>query len=239
MSAPLILINSNLDAPNTYGQRAVSVSSNYTRAVAESGGLPLVVPPLLNSNQLASLVAICDGFVFIGGADIPPDWYGAEPHPETRQLNPERAAADRILVQKVLERDVPILGICGGHQLLNVALGGKLIQHIDRAEEHKGDKVHKVTISGGRTLKSLFGERRITVNTSHHQAVDPEFTAPGLVPVAYADDGIIEAFEGEDSDRFLLGVQWHPERHPEKEHTRIVFDAFIRACESYRHKLLS
>ena len=124
----------------------------------------------------------------------------------------------------------PILGICGGHQLINLAFGGRLIQHLPQAVAHTGGKSHPIDIRNGRILRELFGEGRLDVNSWHHQAVPLDGLGQGLVATAFADDGIVEALEGTDPSRFLLGVQWHPERSPDPEHCRQLLGALIQAA---------
>jgi putative glutamine amidotransferase len=232
MRKPLILVNSDVDVRPPSGARRVCVGEDYVRAVAESGGLPLVVPAALSPEQLRELAARCQGVLFVGGADYPPCWYGETPRPETRAMHPARATADRLLAEAALARPIAVLGICGGHQLLNLAHGGKLLQHLPHAEAHGGGTIHAVTIRGGRILRGLFGESRIEVNSSHHQAVAPDGLGRGLAAVAFADDGTLEALEGEDHRRFLLGVQWHPERCRNPAHRRKLFGAFVQAAQA-------
>jgi len=234
MSKPTILIN--CDVQSRTDRCLLTVNEDYVRAIAESGGLVLIVPALQEEADLREVIGLADGFLFIGGPDYPPDWYGEEPHPETKTVHEYRAAADRALAQAVLASDLPVLGICGGHQLINVSLGGRLIQHPPGVEDHRGGKFHQVTVQGGHILRGLFGEGRIGVNSYHHQAVARGGLAAGLTAVAHADDGTLEAFEGEDQERFLLGIQWHPERCPD-EHRRAIFGAFIAAVRQGRAKM--
>ena len=229
MPRPIILINSDVDADGRHGTLRVRLPAAYVDAVAAAGGLPVVVSSTLPPELLREQVARCEGVLFIGGQDYPPAWYGEAPHPETRELHPVRAAADRELARATLARDVPVLAICGGIQLLNVVCGGKLIQHLPQAAAHAGDRIHSVTIRGGRILGELFGETRIEVNSSHHQAAHPDAIGKGLLVTARADDGTIEALEGTAPGRYLLGVQWHPERYRDLEHRKKIFGAFIAA----------
>jgi len=145
-----------------------------------------------------------------------------------------------ILARLVLQENtqMPVLGICAGPQLFNITLGGKLVQHLPTAEDHIAytpiqDKEHEIEITGGRILTSLFGKGKISVNTNHHQAADPEFLGSGLQVVACADDGVVEAIESTE-ERFLLGVQWHPERTRDINHQKKIFNAFIKASAGNR-----
>ncbi|MEI8241948.1 MAG: gamma-glutamyl-gamma-aminobutyrate hydrolase family protein [bacterium] len=234
MSRPVILVNSDVDAEGPHGTRRVRLPAAYVDAVAAAGGLPVVVSPTLAPELLRQHLARCDGALFIGGQDYPPAWYGEAPQAETRELHPVRAAADRELARAALAGSKPILGICGGHQLLNIACGGRLVQHLPQADAHLGDRRHAVTIGGGRILRALFGEARVEVNSLHHQAAHPDAIGAGLVVTARADDGTIEALEGTDPRRFILGVQWHPERDADLDLRRKIFEAFVQAAAAHR-----
>jgi putative glutamine amidotransferase len=184
----------------------------YTRAIEEAGGRPLVVPPA--ADGVAETLDALDGVVFSGGEDLDPDQYGAEPHPETIGVSPERDRAELALLRAALERDMPVLAVCRGSQVLNVALGGDLVQHLP---EIVGDERHKhtpgvfadhaVDLAAGSRLGRLLGERA-PVKSHHHQGYGR--LGDGLDPVAWADDGTIEALE-DPAKRFAIGVLWHPE----------------------------
>jgi putative glutamine amidotransferase len=219
-----------VDAEGQHGTRRVGLPAEYVDAVAAAGGLPVVVSPTLAPGLLREHLARCDGVLFIGGQDYPPAWYGEATQAETCEMHPVRAAADRELARAALAGNKPILGICGGLQLLNIACGGRLVQHLPQAEAHLGDRRHAVTIRGGRILRALFGEARVEVNSSHHQAAHPAAIGAGLVATAHADDGTIEALEGADPRRFILGVQWHPERDDDLEIRRKIFEALVQAA---------
>ena len=218
--------------------------NRYVDAVHEAGALPLLVPCFTEEDILREYVNMADGFLFVGINDYPPDLYREPRRIETQVKTTagykRHASSNMTLARLVLRENVsmPALGICAGPELFNIALGGKLVQHLPTAENHIAhspfkDKEHEIEITGGRILADLFGKRRILVNTNHHQAADPEFIGEGLVPVAHTDDGVVEALESRE-DRFLLGVQWHPERIRDAEHRQKVFGAFIGAAEEYR-----
>ena len=233
MSRPAIAINSDVEMDAPRGRLRVHLLASYIDAVAAAGGLPVIVSPTLSPELLREHVARCDGMLFIGGMDYPPAWYGETPQAATSEMHPMRAAADRELACAALARaDLPVLAVCGGHQLINLACGGRLIQDLPQAGAHGGGKRHDVTIRDGRILRALYGEGRLEVNSWHHQAVPPDGIGKGLVVTACADDGAIEALEGTDPGRFLLGVQWHPERNRELPHLQLIFDAFIQAARS-------
>lgn len=211
----------------------------YVNCIIAAGALPLLVPCHRNLRELDRYIDMADGFVFIGGPDYPSKYYGVKPHPLSVFLHPRRAEADLYLARSVLRRKIPALGICAGHQLINIALGGKLVQHVPRhratkaqAKRHERKK-HAVEIRDGRILSRLFGKKRIEVNSSHHQAIPLSALGVGLQAVAFADGGIIEAVESLDHP-FVLGLQWHPERMPWRSHGSKIFGALIKAAQKER-----
>ena len=157
------------------------------------------------------------GLVLSGGIDVDPRLYGQRRRPETDWHHPFRDRYELALLEEALRRDMPVLGICRGHQLLNVIMGGKLIQHIP-GDSHRAEPEpprrsawHEVTLAAGSRLAGILGEGRIRVNSRHHQGVAPEMVASGLRATAVSPDGLVEAMEGE-RQRWLVSVQWHPER---------------------------
>jgi putative glutamine amidotransferase len=208
-----------------------ALRQNYTAAVAAAGGLAVALPhdPGLAEAYLGQL----DGLIVTGGAfDVDPALYGAGERHETVTLKSDRTQAELALLTGALARNMPVLGICGGQQLLAVALGGTLIQHIPDAipnalpHEQKtphGQPGHEVSISRGTLLHRLVGSR-MRVNSSHHQAVND----PGRAVVnARAPDGVIEGIE-DPTQRFCVGVQWHPEFFVDMG-DKAIFAAFVAA----------
>lgn len=174
----------------------------YKQALAQVGARTVVVDERTRLSALNEF----DGLLIPGGRDVDPSWYGEQPDKRTSEGNKERDALELALIRYAVEHDLPLLGVCRGHQLLNVALGGSLVQHIDR---HLGNK-HAVNIAAGsRHLGFIDPARPLVVNSLHHQAVNR--VGEGLEVVATADDGTVEAVEHR-SKRFVVGVQWHPER---------------------------
>ena len=212
-----------------------AIRQNYLAAVAGAGGLPVALPhlPALAEDYLDRL----DGLVVTGGAfDVDPALYGATERHGTVTLKETRTAFELAVLRGALARDIPVLGICGGEQLLAVALGGTLIQHIPDAvpdalpheqPNPRDEPGHEVAVVPGSLLARVTGgAARLAVNSSHHQAVD--FAGPGVVVSGTAPDGVVEAIE-HPGYRFCLGVQWHPEyavdpRDPD------IFRAFVAAC---------
>jgi anthranilate synthase component 2/putative glutamine amidotransferase len=199
------------DLPVAFGQwtgvRSVLAPTAYTASVERAGGLPVVVPPVEGSTELVELL---DGLVFTGGSDLDPSLYGQRPHPETTGVHRHRDRAELALIREALRRDMPVLGICRGMQLLNVALGGDLHQHLG-SDTHKGPPgrytFHDVTVDGGTRLADVLGAGTRT-HSCHHQA--PDRLGEGLRASAHAEDGTVEAIE-QPSARFAVGVLWHPE----------------------------
>lgn len=203
----------------------------YVEAVERAGGRPVVIPP--SDDAIDETLDALDGIVFSGGADVDPALYGAEPHPETDSPQAHRDAAELALLEAALARDLPTLAICRGFQLLNVARGGDLVQHLPEEVGHDAHKqvpgefaVHPVEVREGTRLASLVGEHP-QVTSHHHQAVRRVGT--GLVEAAWAEDGTVEGVE-DPARRFVLGVQWHPEAGGDVA----LFEALVREARAYR-----
>ena len=213
MGKPVVGITTYL-TPASWGAwnlEAALVPADYVRGVARAGGAPLLVPP---GADVAATLGVVSGLVFTGGSDLDPGLYGAEPHPETGGVVRERDDFELSLMRAALERDVPMLAICRGSQVLNVALGGDLEQHVpDRvhADTHKQVNgvfaEHGVSVTAGTRLASLVGASH-EVKSHHHQGFGA--LGSGLREAARADDGTVEALEA-PGRRFTLGVLWHPE----------------------------
>jgi putative glutamine amidotransferase len=210
---------------------AALIPLDYVEAVERAGGRPVLVPP--SEDGVEETIEALDGVVFSGGADLDPTHYGAEPHPETDTPQARRDAGELALLEAALERDVPVLAICRGFQLLNVVRGGDLVQHLPEAVGHDEHKEvpgqfseHPVEVKEGTRLASLIGARS-SVQSHHHQAVGR--IGDGLVETAWAHDGTLEALE-DPSRRFALGVQWHPEAGED----RALFESLVREARAYR-----
>ncbi|MEU6253020.1 gamma-glutamyl-gamma-aminobutyrate hydrolase family protein [Streptomyces sp. NPDC047043] len=208
---PLIGISTYLEAGARWGVwelEAALLPAGYPRLAQRAGGLAAMLPPDAPEHAAAT-VARLDGLVIAGGPDVEPVRYGAEPHPRTGPPARARDAWELALIEAALAARVPLLGICRGMQLLNVALGGTLVQHIDGHAEVVGVfGRHPVKPVPG-TLYAAAVPEETSVPTYHHQAVDRLGT--GLVPTAHAEDGTVEAVELPSAAGWVLGVQWHPE----------------------------
>jgi putative glutamine amidotransferase len=214
----------------------LSMRVPYCQALIAAGALPVVIPVVDDRSLLAQYLDILDGFVFTGGLDVPPDAYGQSRHPETKECDPKRFACGQLLAGLVRQRGIPVLAICLGMQLTNVAYGGTLIQHIETDVRHTvvrpgQDSFHAISVEEGSLLHRILGTARLEVNSGHHQAVDR--LAPGLRGLARAPDAIVEAVEMTDRP-FFLGVQWHPERIADRPEQRELFKAFVSAAADSR-----
>ena len=208
----------------------------YVSAIEQSGGLPILLPYVDGDETIEKFVDICDGFFFTGGKDIDPKRYGEEARAcEDIQYN--RDELEFKVFQRVINTSKPILAVCRGLQLVNVALGGTLYQDIPseldlqlqhRQSEPKFSPSHDVNILASTPLSELMGVDRIKANSFHHQAV--KALGKGLAVMALSDDGVIEAAYLQDK-RYLRAYQWHPERLCKTDaHNRLIFEDFIKAC---------
>jgi putative glutamine amidotransferase len=210
---------------------AALVPADYVRAVERAGGRPLLVPP--STDGVEETLDAVDALIFSGGSDLGPELYGQEPHPETFGVHEDRDRAELTLLEGALQRDMPVLAICRGSQVLNVARGGDLVQHLPDVvgdEKHKHTPGtfadHDVELEPGTKLASVLGERS-PVKSHHHQGFGK--LGEGLRVAAHADDGTIEAVE-DPSHRFALGVLWHPEAGEDVK----LFEGLVAAAADYR-----
>jgi putative glutamine amidotransferase len=236
MAQPVIGLTLDAEPPGGYSALPwYALRENYCAAVVRAGGLPLLLPHEVE--QADAYLRIIDGLVVTGGGfDIDPAIFGAETRHPTIKTKDRRTQFELAVTRRALSADKPVLGICGGQQLLNVALGGTLIQHIP--DEVPGALVHKqangnepghlVRFTEGTRLREIAGCGEAPVNSTHHQAV--KAPAPGLLVDATAPDGIIEGIE-DPCRRFCIGVQWHPEYAISEADLRL-FAAFIEAARA-------
>ncbi|MCR4426838.1 MAG: gamma-glutamyl-gamma-aminobutyrate hydrolase family protein [Firmicutes bacterium] len=202
--------------------------ADYVKAVHMADGLPIIIPPDLSRGSPGTLArevcGVADGIVLTGGGDLDPRWFGEPPRPGLKNVNPVRDEFELILARAAIGLHLPILAICRGMQVLNVAAGGTLVQDIQTqisgAFEHfvpapRWHLTHSVSVAGGTALERMFGEEGLWVNSFHHQCVAE--AAPGFRVSATSADGVVEAIE-KPGPEFVVGVQWHPEclveRHP-------------------------
>jgi putative glutamine amidotransferase len=237
------------EVPETVGRRQssrfVRADFDYVEGVAEAGGVPLVLPPALGIRAAEALLAGLDGLLLSGGSDLDPGYYGEGPIPELGATIPEWDAFDMALLRLALRRGMPIFGICRGMQILNVALGGTLHQDLHSQlgagilrhwqETPKWQPTHEVEVLEDSCLAEITDRQSVGVNSYHHQGI--KGPADALAVSARSSDGVIEAVESRDfRERWLIGVQWHPEgmRDTSPEHLNL-FEAHVSAAK--RHAL--
>ena len=205
-----------------WDEQAALLSMNYVRQVQDAGGIAVLLPPDPSASEDPEpWLDLLDGLIITGGADVDPEAYGADPHPETAGWVPERDAFEIALARGAMERDLPLLGVCRGMQVMNVARGGTLIQHLPDDvghEDHRrvmgtfDDADHDVRLADGSLARRVAGEAVHSTKSHHHQGVGR--IGDGLEVTGWATiDDLPEAVE-DPSCRFVLGVQWHPEADP-------------------------
>ncbi len=234
MKKPIIGLTPTLDGDHGTMQTRL----DYAKAVEHAGGVPLLLPPL-GPDALREAALACGGLLFTGGVDVHPALYGEEPLASCGEISPKRDEMELALLRLALDRELPVLGICRGIQLLNVGLGGTLWQDLPsqlgtqlcHSQRPPYDMtIHTVRLEEDSPLYALIGRRSYEVNSTHHQAVRE--LAPSLRAAARASDGVIEAVWRPES-RFFLGVQWHPEfRYRIDGGASALFGAFVEACRS-------
>jgi putative glutamine amidotransferase len=215
----------------------LALGVSYLDAVAAAGGIPVILAPL-PARRLEAIIQRLDGVCLSGGPDVEPACYGSQAHAQLGPTEPEVDLFELGLVRAARRRGLPILAICRGMQVLNVARGGTLVQHLpDLSEEiaHRqttpaSQPSHGATLAAESRLAAILGMERIEVNSFHHQAIDRLGT--GLEPVAWSDDGVVEAVEA-PADVFTVGVQWHAECLTERPEQAALFTSLVDAAEEH------
>ena len=214
------------------------MQKTYMAHVEANGGIPLMIQPTTNIATLEETIKMLDGILLTGGPDVDPAYYGEKKLPECGYICRERDEIDCFIARRAMELDIPIFGICRGHQVINAALGGALYQDIpsqvaSKINHRPGDPqpngAHDITFKKNCVMGKYLGETKFHVNSYHHQAV--KTPAPGIEIAAVCDDGVVEAIYHKEK-RFVWGVQWHPEKCPIDTPLSIkLFTAFIEACK--------
>ncbi len=254
---PIIGLNMSMDIIDKYEKYGLLVPVSYVDAVAGAGATPLCLPPCEDFSAMYALMSIIDGIVLIGGDDYWPEHFGGHPQPEDELMPKRRDRFDLELAKWALHKTtLPILGICGGHQLISIAQGGSLIQdirtewgvpagtsYIPHSKKERGDEEpnfrHPVRLEAGSLAAravNMSAGGLLSTNSSHHQAVDPQRVGRYLRASAWSQDGVIEAIEPAEgspwalSRRFILGVQWHPEQMQDEEPHQNIFRSLVEAA---------
>jgi len=237
MTVPIVGLTLDSEEPGGYSNQPwYAVRQNYCATIDRAGGLPMLLPHA--SDRADAYLDAIDGLIVTGGNfDVDPALFGDSERHATVKLKSGRTNFELALTRAALERDMPVLGICGGQQLLHVVLGGTLIQHIPdevmgalthEQTNPRTEAGHSVRIERDTLLYSIVNTDEMDVNSAHHQAA--KNTPKGVVINAFAPDGVIEGIEAPDY-RFCLGVQWHPEYEISAGDTKI-FQAFVTACNT-------
>ncbi len=209
------------------GDAVYRLDRDYVGAVERAGGVPVLMPFCRSAGAARAFLGRLGGVVFTGGTDIDPRRWGERKHPRAVLLHPEREESDFLAIAEALRRDLPLLGICCGCQELNVALGGSIHQHLPDlpgTRRHSGGIRHLAGIANGSRLQTILGVPRAMVNSYHHQACGR--LGRGLYMAALSPDGVLEAIESA-RHRFVIGVQWHPERMPADRRQQAIFRALV------------
>lgn len=225
-------------------ERLYQISSHNISAISKAGGMPIILPYVTNENDIKQMVQTIDGLYITGGTDVDPNLYGEEPHQKLETVYPTRDNFEQSIIKETLMLDKPILGVCRGCQILNVAAGGNLyqdiysqisgnlIQHYQKSP--KGHGSHEIHIRKDSLLHQLVGVERWRVNSRHHQA--SKNIVNSFQVSAKTIDGIIEAIESKEHT-FVLGLQWHPENMVSANDQLAIkiYEGFIKSCEKKKH----
>src|SRR3972149_8059953 len=231
---PIIAITAKTEELRNRPQ--TTIPNTYARVIEEAGGVPVIIPITDKKENITQIDRFADGFLFSGGDDIHPRYYGEELMAEMVISPDERTDFETALLREAMQLRKPVLGVCLGAQLINVAMGGNLYQDIpSQIANHLNHRdQHNITVVEGTMLYKMFIPYKenefpnvISIFSTHHQSV--KSPGKGLIVSAMSTDGIIEAIELQDYP-FLIGVQWHPEREPESEYTRLLFKSFVKAA---------
>lgn len=230
---PIVGLNLDYRAAKKDSPAFGYVTAGYFDSISRAGGVPMLIPPVDNDDDLGRLLDRVDGFCLIGGADLDPRRDGYMMHPAMRLLDPRREEFDRRLVRLISDRRIPVMGIGAGLQLLNLHEGGSLFFHIPedlpKALPHKDpldtNHRHSLEVVPGTIMERVYGEGEIRVNSCHHMAIDQ--VAPGFQVSARCPDGVVEAIESIRDDWFAMGTQFHPESDSATALDLRIFEEFI------------
>jgi putative glutamine amidotransferase len=237
MFKPVIGLNADFCNAKAEKPAFTFVASGYFDAISKVGGVPLIIPPLADDDDLDQVLGHVDGVLLVGGGDLDPRRDGWMLHPTIRPLAPRRELFDRRLMRQIAERRTPVFGIGAGMQLMNVVLGGTLLLHIP--EDRPGslphhdplDPAHRhtLTLAAGSLMERVYGDGELRVNSMHHMGIDD--LAAGFEVTARCPDGIVEAIESRNPDWFALGTQFHPEADTASALDLRIFEEFVDAVK--------
>ena len=239
LAKPLVAVTATVRSVD--GVDRVRLNAAYVHALESVGLVPLVIPPLADADAARRVLDVAAGLMLTGGEDVDPARYGADPHPELGPVNCDRDETELALLARARELTMPTFAICRGVQVVNVGLGGTLVQDLPSERDdvgaheldgERGSRVHGVSIDPSSRLASIVGAQALAVNSIHHQAIDRLGAAVRIN--AHADDGTVEGVESSDPSWWMVGVQWHPEEltaTPEPWDRRL-FAAFADACRA-------
>jgi putative glutamine amidotransferase len=214
------------------------LSNAYVKAVENAGGVPVIIPLYNNIQNIIPLLEVLDGIVLSGGVDISSIMYGQRPSGKLKTITPLRDKQEIEIVNHIIKhRYIPVLGICRGMQILNIAYGGSLYQDLESNGfgchllnmYPRNYETHTVTPCESSILYGIFGNAQVGVNSFHHQAV--ENIGNGLKVAALSDDNVVEALENCEEDKFIIGIQWHPEELSDDIKQQEIFKTFINSCK--------
>lgn len=243
---PRIAVTTTLGTGGRHRLPQARLNVQYLTAVEEPGATALLLSPAHAEESLAEVMDLAHGLLLTGGEDVSPARYGQEPHPELGYTLPARDDVELAALAEALRRGMPVLAICRGLQLLNVAMGGTLFQDlpsqrpgplVHEQEAPVGHHWHALSVQAGSRLHEVFGAEKLFINSFHHQGIDR--LGEGLAAVAWAEDGLVEGVEGTEHP-WLFGVQWHPERgeastrlEDRRDPNRRLLWAFVEAAREY------
>ena len=230
---PLIGLNAEYRSARKDSPAYAYITAGYINALIKAGAIPVIIPPLIDDDDIARVLEHLDGVVLVGGADLDPRLDGYMVHPSMRLLDARRETFDRKLMNLIAERRMPVMGIGSGMQLLNLSQGGNLFYHIPedlpKALPHLDtmdpNHRHALVVEMGTLMERVYGEGEIRVNSMHHMAIDE--VAAGFAVTARCPDGVIEAIESTREDWFAFGTQFHPEGESASVLDLRIFEEFI------------
>jgi putative glutamine amidotransferase len=240
---PLIGLNADYRPAKQEGPALSYVTARYYDAIQHAGGIPVILPPLADEDELQAVLDTLQGFVLVGGGDLDPRRDGYQLHSSVRTMDPRREVFDRMLIRNIADRRLSLLAIGVGVQLLNVSQGGTLYLHLpeDKPEAipHKDlqdpEHRHGLEVVFGSMMERVYGDGEIRVNSMHHMAVDD--VAPGFAATARCPDGVIEAIESTQEDWFAVGTQFHPEAESASALDIRIFEEFLDGIKERAHAL--